>query len=223
MNPELRKKHSEEICTQKGVKINEALPLTEDAANITLKAPEVIARKAAATLLTIQMAFEMARDAKENVKFYADIMKQYDLHDEDFNELETFIRECAAKGGKAPEQAIVDTVWEYECYWALLWAAGIVDDITNAEIPCDVKAAVGLLKASETIEDFISRVELRSADDILDMFDLYYRYHCACVDKQANADTPIGDLKPEVVFERRRGLEWLISEETDWHKLPLDT
>ena len=34
---------------------------------------------------------------------------------------------------------------------------------------------------------------------------------------------PIGDLNMEVVFERRRGLEWLISQENDWHEIALHT
>ena len=53
--------------------------------------------------------------------------------------------------------------------------------------------------------------------------DLYYRYHWACVEKQANPDTPIGKLNDEVVMERRRGLEWLVSKEKDWNNISLDT
>ena len=43
------------------------------------------------------------------------------------------------------------------------------------------------------------------------------------VKKRINPDTPIGNLNPEVVVERRRGLEWLISEESDWYNISLDT
>lgn len=35
--------------------------------------------------------------------------------------------------------------------------------------------------------------------------------------------TSIGALNPEVVVERRRGLEWLFSEEEDWNDISLDT
>ena len=55
------------------------------------------------------------------------------------------------------------------------------------------------------------------------MLDLYYRYHWACVEKQVNPNTNIGLLNPGVVVERRRGLEWLFSEEDDWNKISLDT
>ena len=55
------------------------------------------------------------------------------------------------------------------------------------------------------------------------MLDLFYRYDWACTEKRLNPDTPIGNLNPEVVVERRRGLEWLISEEDDWFDIPLNT
>ena len=36
-------------------------------------------------------------------------------------------------------------------------------------------------------------------------------------------DTNIGVLDPEVVLERRKGLEWLISDIDDWNEISLDT
>ena len=55
------------------------------------------------------------------------------------------------------------------------------------------------------------------------MLDLYYRYHWACVEKRIKPDTIIGSLDGEVVWERRRGLEWLVSDMEDWNKISLDT
>ena len=56
----------------------------------------------------------------------------------------------------------------------------------------------------------------------LDMLDLYYRYHWACVEKRIKPETSIGNLNPSVVVERRE-LEWLISETQDWYDISLDT
>ena len=64
---------------------------------------------------------------------------------------------------------------------------------------------------------------LRNVEKILDMLDLFYCYHWACVEKQIRPETETGKLNPEVVVERRRGLEWLISEEQDWNEISLDT
>lgn len=65
--------------------------------------------------------------------------------------------------------------------------------------------------------------KLRSVEEILDMLDLYYRYHWACVEKRVRPETNIGKLNPEVVMERRKGLEWLINEINEWDEISLDT
>lgn len=55
------------------------------------------------------------------------------------------------------------------------------------------------------------------------MLDLYYRYHRVCVEKRIHPETAIGELNPNVVFERRRGLEWLIDDTMDWNDISLNT
>jgi len=57
----------------------------------------------------------------------------------------------------------------------------------------------------------------------LDMLDLYYRYHWACVEKRVQPNTNIGPLNPDVVVERRKGLEWVISDIEEWDEISLDT
>lgn len=83
--------------------------------------------------------------------------------------------------------------------------------------------AIKLTNKRKTRKKFRAKCRLRDLDEILDMLDLHYRYHWACVEQQLHPDTNIGNLNPEVVAERRRGLEWLISEETDWDEISLDT
>ena len=55
------------------------------------------------------------------------------------------------------------------------------------------------------------------------MLDLHYRYHWATEEKRLRPETEIKDLNPDVLMERRRGLEWLISEESDWFDISMDT
>lgn len=54
------------------------------------------------------------------------------------------------------------------------------------------------------------------------MVDLYYRYYWACKEKIVNPETSIGRLNSDVVVERRRGLEWIISDTKDWYNISLD-
>lgn len=107
--------------------------------------------------------------------------------------------------------------------WAVVWSLGLVDDIKEANEICDCQKAIGLVSHCKSYEEFKKQCHTRSVDEILDMLDLYYRYHWACVEKRIHPETPIGDLNPEVVWERRRGLEWLVSEEADWYEISLDT
>ena len=60
-------------------------------------------------------------------------------------------------------------------------------------------------------------------EEVLDMLDLYYRFDWATTNKRIDSNTNIGNLNPEVVLERRRGLEWLISDENDWYDIQLNT
>jgi hypothetical protein len=56
------------------------------------------------------------------------------------------------------------------------------------------------------------------------MLDLYYRYHWAVVQHEySDSSCPVGDLNGDVVFERRRGLEWLVCDTEDWFDISLDT
>ena len=64
---------------------------------------------------------------------------------------------------------------------------------------------------------------LRNIEKILDMTDLFYCYHWACEEKRIRPETSTGKLNSEVVAERRRGLEWLVSDEKDWNQISLDT
>ena len=65
--------------------------------------------------------------------------------------------------------------------------------------------------------------KMHSQSEVLDMFDIYYNFQWACDDKRINPSTNCGELNGEVVMERRKALEWLISEEQDWNEISLDT
>ena len=100
---------------------------------------------------------------------------------------------------------------------------GLVEDISDASNICDCNYAIKLFNESNSYEDFKSKCKLREVNEILDMLDLYYRYHWACVEKRVKPETSIGNLNSSVVIERRRGLEWIIREIQDWYDISLDT
>jgi hypothetical protein len=218
MTPSERKECSEKIIKKKGIGINKNLPLVEDASQVKLRSLDDICKRAIAALLCTQIGIELGEGKTDQIGIFTDLIQHFGVED-CLN-----AKEQNVVSGKGSQQDITDVVWEYECYWSLLWALGIVDDITDANSICDCTAAIRAVSQCEDFDDFKSRCSLRSTDEILDMLDLYYRYHWAVVQNEhIDKNCPIGDLEGEVVFERRRGLEWLISDKNDWHDIELHT
>jgi len=99
-------------------------------------------------------------------------------------------------------------------------------DDNDIKIPsdvCDCNKAIDTVANCKDYDEFKANVKIRNIENILDMLDLYYRYHWACVDKSVNPKSNIGSLNPDVVMERRKGLEWLVSKADDWNDISLDT
>ena len=119
----------------------------------------------------------------------------------------------------------VKTSWTIECCYALAWVLGLV---TTAELeaPSNPNGSYDLFRFIQPFhkfDDFKASCKMRQPSEIMDMLDLYYNYHWACVDHRINPETKCGDLNEEVVMERRKALEWLICRDRDWDDISLDT
>ena len=145
------------------------------------------------------------------------MLKQYGVQD---NLIE---KEKRIFNGKYSKQDVIDVVWSYEAYWSLVWTLGWVENIDYPNQICDCEKAIMLVSTCKTYDDFKCKCKIRDIEEILDMLDLYYRYDWAVTEKRINPDTLIADLNPDVVVERRKGLEWLIANEEDWDEISLDT
>lgn len=215
MTPDERKQHSESILKEKGVTVSTHLPCLMSASDIKLKSLDDICRRAIAALLSTQIAIVIEDGDIEQAAFFLGLMEHFGVKDS-LNQLEKRIvdRTCSV-------QDITDVVWEYESFWILAWALGFIDDITDAEVICDCQKAITLVSQCENYDDFKSRCNLRSADEILDMFDLYSRLDWAFTRKKHIPGTSTGELDEEIVYERRRALIWLICDTEDWYDISL--
>ena len=215
---EERRTRSNQRIKSMGIACFEDLPMLESSSQVQLKSIDEICKRAIACLISTQVACDIQNDDyEESVKFFKPFLEKFSASD-DLNYLEQKIF-----SGNYSEQDVIDTGWEYEAYWSLVWALGLIDDISDASDICDCEKAISFIRDKENFEEFKNQCQLRDIEEILDMLDLFYRYHWATVEKRVNPETPIGNLIPGVVVERRRGLEWLISEEDDWHDISLDT
>lgn len=217
--PQQRKEESIFKLKSQSVPYITWLPFIESADEIKLRSAEDIAKRAIACLLVIQAACDLNNDQfdDETRTFIIDLLQKFNV----LNELTA--KEQAIISCDAAPQDIVNMVWKYEAYWALLWALGIVKELKYPTEIADCDFAIQAVSSCESFEEFMAKVELRDIDEILDEADLIYRYDWACVDarmKQLNA--PAG-LNSSVVVERHGALNWLIQRDGDWDDPDVNT
>lgn len=219
ITPEDRRSKNNKYIKRLGIACFDDLPTVESSSDVELKDLDSICKRAIACLFSIQLAIDIDQDEdyNESKDFVLKVLKEYSVED-GLSEKEKKLFDKTYS-----EQDIIDIIWNNEAYWSLLWALGLVNDMKLPVDVCDCEKALKLVISCKNFDEFKNRCKLRNIEDILDMFDLYYRYHWACVENSIDPDTNIGRLNPDVVMERRKGLEWLISGEDDWDEISLDT
>ena len=218
MTPAERKERSEKILREKGIEVNDALPMIEPASQVNMRSLDAICRRALSAIISTQIGCAIGAEDTDQVRYFIGLIQHYGL------ELNLNPKEMLLINGKFTGTDVTEVIWEYEDFWAIAWAMGLVDDITDANEICDVEAAVRLVSSCQTLEEFKNKCHPRDIDEILDMLDLYFRYSWAVVRKDTvDPDGPTGGLNGQVVFERRRGLEWLFSNTDNWFDLTLAT
>lgn len=217
--PEERRRINNDKIKSLGIACFENLPMIESSTDVKIKDIDTICKRAIASLFSIQVACDIAggNDYEESKEFFFDFLIKYGV-------LDCLLeKEKRLFTGEYSQQDVLDITWSYETYWSLVWALGLVDDMDIPNSICDCHKAVRLVGDSKNYRDFKKQCKLRDVEEILDMLDLYYRYHWAVVEKSLKPETSIANLDPGVVMERRRGLEWLFSAEDDWNNISLDT
>ncbi len=218
ISPEKRRDKNNKFIQSMGIACLENLPTVEPSSAVQLKNIDTICKRAIACMLSIQLAYDIEEKNgyNESKEFFYKLLLNYNVENE-LLEKEKRLFENAYS-----EQDVIDVVWTYETYWSLVWALGLIKDIKKPNGICDCQKAITLVSDCSSYEAFRKKCKLRPVEEILDMLDLYYRYHWACVEKRLRPETNIGDLNPEVVMERRKGLEWLIDDIYEWDEISLD-
>lgn len=115
--------------------------------------------------------------------------------------------------------------WQVEALWALTWGCGYHDELDfGASCPDSFIGIFPDLKTGQASDDFVSRCSIRSGEDIAAMLDLNYCLHWAVRNSglTGKAQSANGKVEPRVIEERRRALEWMVSND-DWDDVSLDT
>lgn len=112
---------------------------------------------------------------------------------------------------------------QVEGMWALAWAASIVHEMDFWR-DCDLKFVTLLpnLKANENTTRVDQQADARSSEQVVVACDLSYCLHWIIRESLIKGEKmPVG-LKPYLIIERRRALEWMLGNEA-WDMVSLDT
>jgi len=110
-----------------------------------------------------------------------------------------------------------------EALMALMWALNLVEDLDFAKYADDsLPGKVPKIRSGEGADDFRELARLRPDKEIFSKTDLAYCLHWAVVDAYLHHRAIPGQVRPYVIVERRRALEWLTSG-FHWDEISLDT
>jgi len=112
---------------------------------------------------------------------------------------------------------------QIEGMWALAWALSLVPQLDFWK-DCDSQFVSQLpnLKVGKSSAELRRKARLRPVDDVVAACDLVYCLHWAIRQAEIEGKEPPDGLKSYVIVERRRALEWLLSNES-WDSISLDT
>ncbi|MBO6297347.1 MAG: DUF4272 domain-containing protein [Lachnospiraceae bacterium] len=211
-----RREKNNAYIREQGIAVAEKLISFWEDEEVALKTKEEICMRAMACFFVIQIACDIGNGAyEESMEYFAPVIDKFGVT-EAMNSKEKRIL-----NGTYSMQDAIDMDWAYEAYWALCWCLGLVDDIRDAGNVCDCEKAIEIAKSCDSVEDLVQKSKLRSKEEILDMLDLYVRYNWAINEEKVNPEASTGDLDGSIVIERRRGLEWVVSEIADWYDLSM--
>ena len=206
------KKENEAIILQAGGRICDWLPSPD--ATSPLRDPQAIARRTLVVHAMLQIAFQAP------VPFIRQWIRENGL-DADLAESERLILDKSNEN--LTEQEQTNLFWYIEALWAFVWAQGFV-----AQLPFDQPVGDNLaslmpdLQRNESGTEFLRQAELRSHDELFRMLDLYYRVHWWTRDANLRGQQT-GDVRVDIIRERRKALEWMLDTKNDWDCVEMST
>jgi hypothetical protein len=125
--------------------------------------------------------------------------------------------------GALTEQERRNLYWYIEALWATLWATRMIEEMPFDRGVEDFMATLcPNLRLNEDGTKFRRGMKLRTYPELYAMRDLSYRFHWWTRDAQFKGEDT-GNVRLDIVMERRKALEWILDCETDWDDMPLCT
>lgn len=218
---EQRKNRTIAFLSERGIPFIHGLPQLPPLEQCQFKTKEDIARRAVSLLIVIQFACDVAQgeDIHGSRDFFTGMLQKFGV-EQDLTENE---RKLLQDEEPVMEEA-VNISWQYEAYWALIWALGLVDTLDFPDRVCDCEYAIEVVSSCETFEQFLLKTSMRSKEEMMDEADRIYRLHWACVNSRIQGEEAPAGMNESIVMERRRGLFWIIGHrDEEWDHISMDT
>jgi len=214
-----RKLRSEERLHAHGVATLAWMSFIEGDDEARIRPQDEVANRALA-LMFIAVKAEMARDGSwaTNGVYVNEFIDEYGAREWLTPREQQFLANPTADA-----QTNTQHVWGYESFWTLLWALGLLDELSWPTGICDVGYACDIVR-SQTPQEFRAAAKLRPTPELLDEADHIYRLHWAVRQSRTNQTFSMPDVEPGVVMERHRTLNWLRTySDQDWDLVSTDT
>jgi Domain of unknown function (DUF4272) len=210
-----RKQQNIQRLQEMNVKTAATLPVIVDETAVTLRSAAAVAERVAILAAVNTVAFGYLEGPA-----VISYLQQHQLWDKTTDAEKAFLAD------PQEEQKTKET-WKCEDIWVLLWALKKVPSLGEMDALCNLdmvpeEAFPFRGPASDPAIFLAAATELRSATEILDANDLYYRAHWACVDARIKGEEE--PLHPGTVYERHYALNWLINYRNQpWDDVTCDT
>jgi Domain of unknown function (DUF4272) len=121
------------------------------------------------------------------------------------------------------EQERINLYWYIEALWTLAWAGQLIDDLPFDEGVGNTLASLcPALQRNEDGSKLSKTMRLRSRDELFRMLDLHYRLHWWTRNAQLSGQDS-GDVRLDIIMERRKALEWVMDPTCDWDTVEMST
>jgi hypothetical protein len=206
-----RKASSEKLLAENNIKINYNLPCIPNANSTKLRTTSEIVDRIYALMIVSAKGEGLDKPSLDNAINVKGISG--------FSPYENYLLEK----NELVDSEKIQAIWRYESLNALVWAAGIIDELVYPSQICDVADIVGRLMQTDPVS-LKRSVQIRSKSEILDELDKTYRMHWACVDARINNLQAGGEIDPSIIMERHYALNWLTSYlDQDWDDVQTNT
>ncbi len=224
-----RKARSEKRLRAKDVLINPHLPRIEDENEAQFRSPEEMLKRGICALMAAQIAIDCLTDGvdiKESVQFFDGIINRFGLKSELTEDEQPFFALAEKNAALPDEQTASNMSWRVEMCLPLFWACGLCDELPYPDEVSDyVSELAKIIMPCESLDELKKLIKPRSKSEILDEADLIFRMDWACVEARIKGMEPSGNLSPDVVVERHKGLNWIIGayDSEDWDNVVPNT